>query len=223
MKISVEQLAKRKGFLTSCEKWRTRNIPEGFLCDVYDGNVWEYYNSVDGINFLRFPNSWLLTLNVDWFEPFEREVYSVGAIYMCIQNLPRDVRYLPENIVIVGIIPGPKEPKKTINSFLTPLVMELQEFWSHGQIVSTPQNTPLRIKLALSCVTCDIPASTKVCGFLSHNASFGCNKCLKKFPVTFGQPANYSGYDRDNWELRSLEQHQLGISAIMREVTKGGV
>ena len=44
-----------------------------------------------------------------------------------LQNLPQNLRYKPENIIIVGIIPGPAERKKTINSYLTPLVNELKE------------------------------------------------------------------------------------------------
>jgi len=145
------------------------------MCDVYKGTVWKKF----GQSFLSSPYCYLLTLNVDWFEPFERGVYSVGAIYLTIQNLPRDQRYKPENIIIVGILPGPKEPKKTINSFLTPLVMELNECWQHGFSLISHKNTPLCVKAALSCITCDIPATRKVCGFLSHNAIFGCNKCLK--------------------------------------------
>lgn len=37
------------------------------------------------------------------------------------------------------------------------------------------------IRLALTCVACDIPASRKVCGFLGHRAKLGCNKCYKAF------------------------------------------
>lgn len=39
-------------------------------------------------------------------------------------------------------------------------------------------------------------------GFLGHHASLGCNKCLKKFSVTFGSPTNYSGFERSTWTLR---------------------
>ena len=220
---SIEQLVRRDGFLASCEKWRNRSVPDGYLYDIYDGRIWKRYNSAEGLHFLCSPHSWLLTLNVDWFEPFERGVYSVGAIYMCIQNLPRDVRYRSENIILVGIMPGPKEAKKTINSFLTPLVFELQEAWNHGFSAMSPQNIPVRIKLALSCVTCDIPASRKVCGFLSHNASLGCNKCLKRFPCNFGERTNYSGFIPEEWEQRNLEQHHRGLSAISKAVTKSGI
>lgn len=56
-------------------------------------------------------------LNVDWFKPFKHTVYSVGVIYLVIQNLPRTVRFKPENIIIVGTIPGQNEPKLTISTY----------------------------------------------------------------------------------------------------------
>ena len=62
-----------------------------------------------------------------------------------IQNLPRDKCYKPVNI-IAGIIQGPKEPSLTMNSYLTPLVLELQEAWLQGFEVTTPQNIPITVK-----------------------------------------------------------------------------
>lgn len=112
-------------------------------------------------------------MNVDWFEPYEHGVYSVGAIYLTIQNLPRDQHYKPENILLVGVIPGPKEPKLTINSYITPLILEFREAWERGLQVIMKNNVSVCVKLALSCITCDIPASRKVCGYLSHNAALG--------------------------------------------------
>ena len=220
MKKSIQQLVKRKGFLSSCEKWRNWSVPDDYVCDIYDGRIWKKFNSAEGTHFLRSPYCWLLTLNVDWFQPYEHGVYSVGAMYTCIQNLPRDVRYRVEHIILIGIMPGPKEAKKTIKSFLTPLVIELQEAWDHDFNTMSPQNIPVRSKLALSCVACDIPARRKVCGFLSHNASLGCNKCLKHFSCSFGKGTDYSRFKPEEWEQRNLEQHRRGLAAISKEVTK---
>lgn len=181
------------------------------------------FNSDNGLNFLLSPHCYLLTLNVDWFEPFERGVYSVGAVYLTIQNLPRNERYKPQNVIIVGILPGPNEPKKKKNSYLTPLVLELNEAWQNGFNVLSPKYVPICVKLCLSCITCDIPATRKVCGFLGHNAALGCNKCLKKFEVNFGQRTNFSGYDRENWNLRSRDEHMRGIESIKNKVTKTGL
>lgn len=159
-------------------------------------------------------------MNVDWFEPFECGVYSTGVIYLAILNLPHNERYKPENIIVISIIPGPKEPKKTINSYLMPLVYELQEAWEHGITVKSHDNSLVCIKLALSCITCDIPATRKVCGFLSHNAAFGCNKCLKEFDVTFGEKTDFSGFNREEWTLCSLQQHKSDVKEVLKQTTK---
>ena len=45
-------------------------------------------------------------------------------------NLPRTIWFKPENIIIVGIIPGPSEPHHNINPYLEPLVRELLQFWT---------------------------------------------------------------------------------------------
>ena len=203
LKTSVGKIVARKNILDSCEKWRTRceKMPSGYLGDIYDGNVWKFFHSDDGNNFLQSPYCLLLALNVDWFEPFERGIYAVGAIYLTILNLPRSIRYKPENIILVGIIPGPKEPKHTINSYLTPLVYELQEAWADGFRLPTWYQNIITVKLALACIACDIPATRKACGFLSHNATLGCNKCLKKFNTSFGERTDYSGFDRQKLDF----------------------
>lgn len=220
LRKSLEQLLKRKDFLQNCEKWRTRTVPDGLMCDIYDGAVWKKF-SAEEQSFLSSPYCYLLTLNVDWFQPFERGVYSVGVIYLTIQNLPRDQRYRLENIIIVGILPGPNEPKKTMNSFLTPLVLELKECWQHGFSLMSYKNTPICVKAALSCITCDIPATRKVCGFLGHNATLGCNKCLKEYSKE-GNSTNYAGYNREGWVERSFRQHINSVKEVLKEKTKTG-
>ena len=79
---SIERLARSEGFLEMCESWRGRKtfIPDSYLGDIYDGNVWRDFDSVDKYNFLTSPYCYLTTLNVDWFQPFSHSLYSVGAI-----------------------------------------------------------------------------------------------------------------------------------------------
>ena len=80
-------MVKKDDFVSKCEKWRTHVTSDQTFCDVYDSQVWQNFNSVEGMNFLT-SHFYLLTMNVDWFEPFERGIYSVGAIYLSVQNLP---------------------------------------------------------------------------------------------------------------------------------------
>ena len=59
-------------------------------------------------------------------------------------------------------------------------------------------------------------------GFLSHTASLGCNKRLKRLGVSCGQSTDYSGYDRENWTLRTGQPHRCDVEKVLKENTKTG-
>lgn len=83
-------------------------------------------------------------LNVDWFQPFKYSNYSVGAVYLSILNLPREERFKRNNIILVGIIPDCKTEPPT-NTFLEPLVDELQEAWEGFYLYSyTSPSDPVK-------------------------------------------------------------------------------
>lgn len=222
LKVSLQHLVLQPRFLSSCEMWREREhiIPDNILGDVYDGLVWKSFRN----DFLSSPYCYLFSINVDWFQPFKHTEYSVGAIYVTIQNLPREKRYKEENFILVGLIPGPKEPSLSIDSYLQPFIDELKSIYSEGLVVSTPQRTHVTIRIAVSCICCDIPATRKVSGFLSHNAKLGCNKCYKEFGISESYTsAGTSEYDRASWKLRTAEEHHLHCKEILSQVTKSGI
>ena len=96
---------------------------------------------------------------------------------MAILNLPRQERFLRKNVVLVGVIPLPKEPKKTINiCCLTPLVEEFQRLWRG--VVITHGGLSVLVCTALLCCGYDILAARKCCGFVACNTLYGCSKCL---------------------------------------------
>ena len=80
------------------------------------------------------------------------------------------------------MIPGPKEPKRDINTFLAPLVDELKKLY-RGVTLKNPNSFfgSTTVPALVSCIGSDLPATRKVCGFLSYNAHRGCSKCLKEF------------------------------------------
>ena len=96
-----------------------------------------------------------------------------------LQNLPCNLRYRKENIKSIGLISGPKEPKPSINY---QLVEEFKELWSGIQFECP--HSPIRITIcaALTCCSCDIPVTHKLCGFVGHSAKRGCSKCSKLLP-----------------------------------------
>lgn len=79
------------------------------------------------------------------------------------------MRFKPENIIIAGIIPGPHEPKtNTINSYVRPLVKELNSLWTDG-FTMRHNHSNITVRVALLGTVCDIPATSKIDRFLGHN------------------------------------------------------
>ena len=205
LKSSISTYFKREGFVELCQHWRERSriIPTEWLGDVYDGKIW---SELSATGFFMSPYNLALQLNVDWFQPYIRVRDSVGVLYLSIANLPRNLRYLQENVILVGIIPGPKEPKLNINSYLEPLVDELKEFWSGVQITLSSEKN-ITACICLICVSCDIPAVRKVCGFLGHQARLGCSKCLCEFKHLPSGGLECLG-NFGQWKLRTLDDHK---------------
>lgn len=200
-------LFNRTGFAAMCEHWRHRHKHTDYMTDVYDGRLWQEWQVMNGQDFLASPFSLVTTINLDWFQPFTHVNYSVGVLYMVILNLPREQQYKMENIILISIIPGPREPKHTINSFLAPLVEELRDLWNGISVtIGTSPKRTIMVRLAVMCIACDIPAVRKMCGFAGHSACLGCSKCKHRFEQkSWGM--DYSGFDRTQWELRNSIEH----------------
>ncbi|SMN02307.1 hypothetical protein SPONN_807 [uncultured Candidatus Thioglobus sp.] len=103
-------------------------------------------------------------------------------------------------------MPGPSEPKLTINTYLKPLIEDLQTLWRGVSISINGEQE--KVRAAVSCLACDVPAARKVGGFVGHRGKHGCSKCMKEFAVAhFGDYPDYSGFDKSNWEPRTHALH----------------
>lgn len=206
-------MAKRPGFLLNCEHWRCN--PSDLSGDINDGRVWSDVKQINGRKFTALPNNLCLGMNNDRFNPYEETLYSVGAIYLVVLNPPRTERYKLENVILVGIIPGPHEPVGDINCFLSPLVKELNQLYKGVLFRNSSSCLSLTtLRAMLICVTCDLPATRKVLGFANFIALKGCSKCLKEFPTAqFGAKPNFSGYHCQNWlPQNSTTQMEKGLA-----------
>ena len=76
------------------------------------------------------------------------------------------------------------------------------------------------VRALLTCITCDLPATRKACGFANFNALRGCPKCTKEFPTgRFGEKPDYSGYDWQNWLPRDATTKKTKGEAFMTAST----
>ncbi|KAG2191149.1 hypothetical protein INT47_012155 [Mucor saturninus] len=211
VKHAMKTLFLRPGFEARIRHWNSDlKIPQT-MCDVYDGAMWKDVKDINGAQFTADPRSLMLALNIDWFQPFDGVVYSCGAIYLVINNLPREERFKPENTILVGLMPGPKEPKsEEINHYLEPLVDELNELYVGMNIPTFERPTGASVRAALMMVACDIPAARKTSGFTAHNSTCACYKCNHQFSRLEGTTSvDFRGFEFAEWRLASGAENRV--------------
>lgn len=212
----IKSILTRPGALEMCEEWRKYfELDPARLKDSFDGRIWTEFFSSEGESFLASRGSIGLILNIDWFQPFKHRQYSIGVLYMAIMNLPRSIRFKRENLLLIGLIPGPSEPPKTINTYLAPVVDDLLLLWQ-GVPIQCGQSDIQSIRCALLCVACDLPAARKTCGFLSYTANLGCSRCYCNFGTGVFGVKNYAGFNRQNWKPRSNNAHRRDVESTLK-------
>jgi hypothetical protein len=205
----IEAHADRNVFLNSGD------APEE-VRDIWDGKVLREFKGPDGKLFVQ-PSSqdgrYVFSLCMDGFNPFimkeAGKKVSVGAIYMVLLNLPVEIRYRVENMFLVGIIPGPKEPSlEQINHILAPLVDDLLRFWKPGVFIKqTAHHFDGHMCLAaLIPVVCDLPAARQISGMASHAAIHFCSFC--KHPLY-----EIDNLDVNSWPTRTWAEHKQSACA----------
>ena len=65
-------------------------------------------------------------------------------------------------MILCGVIPRPSEPSSTINSYLSPLVSDLEKLWSGVEFQIAGESNKTVFKCTLLGVACDLPAARKV-------------------------------------------------------------
>ena len=161
----IKQLVSQHDMLDLLNKWKKKSIPTGIMADIYDGSVWKSFLTVNGKEFLLSRYSFGLLINVDWFQQYNHVQYSVGAIYVYHHiELSSLSWYRRENMILMGVTPGPHELSLHINSFIETLVQELLKLWK-GIEMPTTEGTQV-VHAVLLCNSSDVPATRKCEGLL---------------------------------------------------------
>lgn len=190
---------------------RTRLNDKYQLWDIKDGTgITEIAGPdskpfMDGLQRSNLRLAWSLSIN--WFNPHGNKSAgkkkSVGSIAMALLNLPPSLQYKAENLYVVGIIPGPKEPSlDEVNHFLHPLVDFFLSAWQNGtwftKTVEHPGGRLPRSVIVLAVN--DLPAARKVMGFAGPTAAHLCNLCwLEKSEI--------SNFACETWRVRTCKEY----------------
>ncbi|OAD70050.1 hypothetical protein PHYBLDRAFT_102474, partial [Phycomyces blakesleeanus NRRL 1555(-)] len=120
-------------------------------------------------------------------------------------------RYNPENTLLVGLMPGPKEPKsEEINHYLRPMVDDLMRLFEGLAIPTFECPSGVRVRAALMVVACDMPAARNTSGFTSHNSTCACYKCNRHFSrLENGVNVDFRGFDFPRWVHRDGVENRL--------------
>lgn len=186
-----------------------------FMEDIWHGSVFmKDFLGPDGKKFqVQEDGSLRLVfgLAVDGFNSYrniqaKKKATSTG-IYMVCYNLPPDLRYLPENMYLAGIIPG-KPSLDQINHSLALLVKDLKPFWSPGVRYTRTANCSegRHVNAALVPLISDLPAGRQVGGFGAVKHRLFCIGCLLNID-------DIENFDPSSWPCRTLEFHLKGVKA----------
>lgn len=177
--------------------------------DIHEAKIWKEFCGPDGKQFTSTTGNLTFAMFVDGINPFGNKQSgrhtSITFIVLVCLTLPVQMRYQPENIFLVGIVPGPREPSlEQMNWVLLPVVTQLKSLWNQGLLLSRThrhKNGRL-IRAALLPFLADIPALRRSLGFPSARATYFCSMCLLK-------RSQVKNFNLSSWPPRTTCQHKI--------------
>ncbi|OCH84788.1 hypothetical protein OBBRIDRAFT_798774 [Obba rivulosa] len=121
-------------------------------------------------------------------------------------NLPSAFRYRTSNLLLVGIMPGPKEAgPDQVQHFLRVIIDELLHLWRDGFIVKTPAFPTGRcVRVVLVGLICDKPAAHKLARYGSHSHTHFCTRDW----ITKALKASLDAFIKDAFTRRTNTEHR---------------
>jgi hypothetical protein len=148
----------------------------GNFGDVFDGDA---YMELCDQGFFSDERDVALGVSTDGFQIFRQRTNDCWPILIINYNIAPTERVKRENLLLYGIIPGPKQPKE-IASFLQPLVDELKQLEAGVEAYDAATKQSFTLKAHLILVSGDLPAIAKVGCFKGSNGLSPCRFCQIK-------------------------------------------
>lgn len=156
----------------------------GAYADIFDGQL---YRDLLGkrvrINgetlddtYFSSPTDVALGLSTDGFGPFKSRSHQCWPLVLFNYNLNPKIRTRLENLLCVGVIPGPNTPKE-LDSFLEPLISELESLGHGVAAFDGEEMRPFCLRAHLIACFGDMPAVAKLMCMKGHNGKHPCRAC----------------------------------------------
>lgn len=170
----LQRMYKRPGFFHDLQYRHSRK--KDFLDnieDLYDGAAYKEFCR-EG-EFLSNPYNISFGWNTDGVCPFKSSSNSYWPIYLVINELPPEKRYLPENILLIGLWYSDEKPD--FNLFLGAMYQEFSEIYNGVQLEVAGGTDLITVRGLLLWGTCDLPAKALMLNMQQFNGECGCPKC----------------------------------------------
>jgi hypothetical protein len=151
--------------------------------DIFDGNHYcrllQTYVTINGqpqpYKHFSDKRDFALGLSTDGFQIFKRRSKSAWPLFIFNYNLPPESRFLRENVLALGCIPG---HAIDFDSFLWPLVEELLQLEAGIRTYDAHKKEFFTLHAYLLHVFGDIPAISLATRMKGHNGKCPCRHCM---------------------------------------------
>ncbi|KAI0046864.1 hypothetical protein FA95DRAFT_1493337, partial [Auriscalpium vulgare] len=217
------------------DEWGRTHDPQAMQSDIYDGYLWrsliagtrrdwnedrtkveESTTPEETRRFVALPCGLVLCIFVDWMSSKKRGSHSSGAVFVSIQNLPRSKRYLRENIFLLFMIPGPREPtSRELNGLLDLVADEISQLEAGILFDVYGHDEQEWVNACCPMGTLDTPARLSTGGYVPFNTEdFLCIICKQRFSSLVDPCC----FDPDTFQYRDYDK-ELRYKFIARDTT----
>jgi len=176
------------------------NVPGSFR-DVFDGTNYQTLRkspiTVHGepisppANYFEDPRDIALGLLTDGYGIFTHSQATAWPLILFNYNLPPEIRFHSENLLALGVIPGPNKPAD-MDSFLIPLVEELFQLAGGVKAYDALSGSHFNLHAFLLMVFGDFPAVWMLMKMKGVNGISPCRSCkINAVPIPSGKNRTY--------------------------------
>lgn len=196
-------------------KYREKNKNTKEMIDVQGAYV---YKNIAA----KYPKSVILSLvlNTDGAQQFKSTRKSLWPIQLYQNYLPPSMRYVSDNILVVGLFFGEKKPN--VSQFFLPFARESQRIFKNNGLSVVYNNEKLNLLPLVTHCSCDLPAKSMVQELIQYNGFNACGYCMhpgvsiKNNSVNKSSTVRYTRQENENINLRSHED----MLRIMKQIVK---
>jgi hypothetical protein len=158
----------------------------GIFTDLFDGKGYQALCNTpikvnntplgSGETYFSDPRDVALGLSTDGFGIFNRGQATAWPLILFNYNLPPEIRFHIDNIIPIGIIPGPNKPAIP-DSFLVPLLEELYQLAKGVEAYDALSKSKFCLRAFLLVVFGDLPAVSMLMKMKGVNGLCPCRAC----------------------------------------------